>query len=175
MELHLEGSRYLGWGHLRGEAVPSSLAYVCLLTLLSLAALPSPGQLEVCVLLRVQADHPQTTWASRARHLQRAPRRWGVEAGFWLVGSLVALRIEPKASDVLGKPLLLSYTPSSGMVFFPLFLTRESQLLGWIQTKVDFHPWILCPRLWVTLSPLATVAAVLAMGRKLKAMAWGGN
>lgn len=39
-----------------------SLACICLLTLLSLAALPSLGQLEVCVLLRVQADHPHTTW-----------------------------------------------------------------------------------------------------------------
>lgn len=50
----------------------SSLAYICLVTLLSLAALPSLGQLEVCVLLRVQADHPHTTWASRAGHLQHA-------------------------------------------------------------------------------------------------------
>lgn len=41
-----------------------SLACICLLTLLSLAALPSPGQLEVCVLLRVQADHLHTTWTS---------------------------------------------------------------------------------------------------------------
>lgn len=43
--------------------MPSSLAYICLLTLLSLVALPSPEQLEVCVPLRVQADHPHTTWA----------------------------------------------------------------------------------------------------------------
>lgn len=99
-----------------------------------------------------------------------------MEVGFWLVGSLVALRIEPKASAVLGKPSAPDlHTPSSGIVFFPLFSTREPQLLGWIQTKVDFHPWILCPRLWVTLSPLATAAAVLAMGKKLKAMAWGGD
>lgn len=34
-----------------------SLAYICLLILLSLAALPSPRQVKVCVLLRVQANH----------------------------------------------------------------------------------------------------------------------
>lgn len=48
--------------------------------------------------------------------------------------------------------------------------------VAWVDPdKMDFHPWILCPRLWVTLSPLATAAAVLVMGRKLKAMSWGGG
>lgn len=76
---------------------------------------------------------------------------------------------------MLGKHSATELHSLSWDCFLPSFSARETQLLGWIQTKVDLHPWILCPRLWVTLSPLATAAAVLAMGRKLKATSWGGD
>lgn len=54
-----------------------------------------------------------------------------MEAGFWLVGSLVALRIEPKASNMLGNPLLLSYTlPALGLFSFLSSQLESPSCLG---------------------------------------------
>jgi hypothetical protein len=131
-------------------------------------------QVKASVLLRFQAN-------------TFAPSRVGlgtfslcVDLGLWKQGVCLPVLwqhcgLNPGLPACWANALLLSYPPSPGIVFFHLFSTRETRLLGWIQTKVDFHPWILCPRLWVTLSPLATAAAVLAMGRKLKATSWGGD
>lgn len=57
--------------------MPPSLAYICLLTLLSLAALPSPGQLEVCMLLKVQANLPALGLLGLGRHSVH------IEGGVW--------------------------------------------------------------------------------------------
>lgn len=60
--------------------------------------------------------------------------------------------------------------------FFSPSFRSEGNPVAWVDPdKTDFHPWILCPRLWVTLSPLAIAAAVLVVGRQLKATSQGGG
>lgn len=132
------------------------------------------GQVKVSVVLRVQANACAPSLLGLGTFslcLGGQVRKRGIRSlALWL-----QLMTEPRASCMLGKHSATDLPPRPGILFSHLFSTSETQLLGWIQTKVDFHPWTLCPRLWVTLSPLATAAAVLAMGRKLKATSWGGD